>query len=297
MIGKLGLGTVQFGLDYGISNRNGQVSRMAVKSILAKAEEAGVGTIDTASRYGDSERVLGECMKRPVPFRVVSKTPPISGESVTRSEAKYLDQALETSLSLLGIDRLYGLLVHHPSDLLKEGGEQVRDFLLNAKDSGRVERIGVSVYSAEDIDRIVEIFQPDIVQAPISIADQRLVKSGHVAAMKSRNIEIHARSIFLQGLLLQSPAQTDPYFEPVRAALLSCEEYLRDAGVSKLEACLWFALGRHEIDTVLVGVTSLEELDDILNAAAALGRSDLDFDQFQIDDENILNPSNWPPIH
>ncbi|HIJ84142.1 MAG: Aryl-alcohol dehydrogenase [Magnetococcales bacterium] len=295
-IQKLGLGTVQFGLDYGISNQRGRVSEGEAWDILSLAANNGVTLLDTATGYGDSELVLGGIMAaRPGFFRVVTKLPVAAGPEVSEKDGENVAAALTRSLSRLGLPAVYGLLAHHATDLLKPDGHRLIRAMEACRDAGMTQKIGVSIYTATEIDGILDLFTPDVIQLPINVADQRLIHSGHLEKLKKRGVEIHARSIFLQGLLLMPPEKLPDYFSPVRHHFAAIHSAFDAKGWSPLEGCLRFAMEQPELDFVLTGVTGVDELEEIV---AIVQRCDNDYHRQTfpaVPDESAhyLNPACW----
>jgi aryl-alcohol dehydrogenase-like predicted oxidoreductase len=159
---------------------------------------------------------------------------------------------------------------------------------------GRVEKIGVSVYTGDDIDRILERFEPSLVQLPISIVDQRLLQSAHLAKLKKRGVEIHARSVFLQGLLLMNREDRPAYFRQFDRELASYNRFLDTNAITPLEAALSFVREVEEIDVALVGVTSRAQLEACLTALRAARPAKADFSRVACNNERLLNPASWP---
>ena len=269
---NLGLGTAQFGSDYGVTNSRGRVPAGEIEPILRFAAANGVQVLDTAAAYGESEVALGRALWQGHPFRIVTKVAP-------RTMAR---ESFLRSLEKLRQDCVYALLVHHAVDLTDALVEQ----LLDLKRQGLVSRIGASFYDASEIRRARAVLAPEIVQVPVSIADQRLVRDGTLARLHGEGVEIHARSVFLQGLLL-ADAQRMP------APLRHIEAYAKAAGVSRLALALEFVAQLQEVDVALVGVTGLDDLQAIVAASrTALGHRDLS--DLAVNDEMLLNPSRWP---
>lgn len=285
---KLGLGTVQFGLDYGITNRVGQTTESEAAGILAVAASKGVQVIDTAALYGSSEEVLGRVLPPDHRFRIVTKTPRFGNVS---ADGQVLEDACLRSLKNLRQGSLYGLLVHHADDLLATSGSVIMDRMQELKRRGLVQKTGASVYTSSQIDRIMDRFAVDLIQLPVNVLDQRLMKSGHLAKLKQAGVEIHARSVLLQGLLLMDPRDLPPYFEPVRCHLEGYHAHLRERGLSPLRAALGFAAGIPEIDVVVCGVNDRMQLNEIIANASAL--DPVDFARFAVSDEAMVDPSRW----
>ena len=260
---KLALGTVQFGLDYGVSNTHGKVLQQEVGRILEYAAETGIGLLDTAQGYGDSERVLGQFdLTR---FKIVTK---VKGQF-----------DLAPSLENLHIESVYGLMLHDENEMNPETWH----WLTGCKAKGLVEKIGVSVYTPARLVQIISEFPIDLVQIPVNLLDQRFIPL--LPALKARQIEIHARSAFLQGLLLQSLDQINAYFDPIRPVL---EKIPQD----RLATILQFVHNLPEIDQVVIGVTNLQELQQIV-AALARKTVPITANQFIINNENFILPQNW----
>ena len=290
----LGIGTVQFGINYGISNTKGQTPAAEVSDILGIAEKADVRVLDTAPAYGASEAVLGEWLSGTHPFDIVTKTPGFNREPFGKPEAAELIRVFEESLSSLRQTSVYGLLVHECDDLFAVGGELLWDTMQSLKDSGRVKKIGVSVYTAEQIDRVMDGYDVDLIQLPINVIDQRLVKSGHLRALKEADIEIHARSVFLQGLLLMNPEKVPSHFEDIRPLLKKYHAWLEENGLTMIEGALAFMHGLPEIDCVVAGVCSQGEAAEIASAFHGSKNVKMNFNLFFVPEPKFLNPSMWP---
>lgn len=292
---KLGLGTVQFGLDYGITNAAGKTPASDVRAILAESLGQGVNTLDTAALYGDSESVLGQHLPRPHNFSIVGKTLHLDPE-------RPLSEALETvrtgvirSLSRLGEQKLAALLVHRVDDLLGPAGDALFKTLVSLREAGLVEKLGASVYTPAEAAVLLERFPLEIVQLPLNILDQRMLQSGTLADLRQRGIEIHARSAFLQGVLLGDDAQQlPPNLATLRPALAQFREYLRAGNLSPLAATLGFLKSLNAIDVVVCGASRLSEWREISAAFDTL--PDLPADLFKFfaqSDVNIVDPRRW----
>jgi aryl-alcohol dehydrogenase-like predicted oxidoreductase len=276
---KLGLGTVQFGQAYGVSNRRGQVSPAEAAAILARAVRGGVGVLDTAANYGEAENVLAALDTQP--FRIVTKTVSAHGgvdAVVARARA-----------SKAALPQADTLLVHAAADLEDPA---LWPALQKLKAEGVFTRIGISAYVADSPARLAERFRPDVMQLPFSLLDQRLLRDGTLTRLAALGVEVHARSLFLQGLLLMAPDAVPDHLESAAPHLASLHARLAKAGTTPLAAALGFVLSRLEIAVALVGVTALEELDAIL-AAAAQPVPALDWQACALTDERLLTPSLW----
>jgi aryl-alcohol dehydrogenase-like predicted oxidoreductase len=287
MSSRLALGTVQFGLPYGIANRGGQVSRAEAAAILDFAWGSGLDTLDTAIDYGESEQRLGEMgVGR---WKVVSKLPAMPQD---RTEvADWVRASVAGSLQRLRTPRLYGLLLHRPQQLLGPRGDALYRALVACKEEQRVGKIGVSIYGPEELDALWPRYKIDIVQAPFNILDRRLASSGWLTRLRDAEIEIHVRSIFLQGLLLMSAPDRPGRFSRWEPLWGQWHRWLAEQALTAVQACTAFALSRPGIDRVVVGVESLAQLQAILRAADAPAAEPPA--SLASEDPDLINPSRW----
>ena len=289
---KLGLGTVQFGLDYGISNANGQVAPDTIRELLGLAASSKVDLLDTAAGYGNSEETLGDCLPRTHAFHIVSKTAAFNKPVIETTDATQLREDALRSLQRLKQERLYGLMMHRPEDLLGPGGDYLFDAMQALKAEGLIEKTGISVYSSEQIERIMDRFPIDMIQLPINILDQRLLANNLLATIKAAGVEVHARSIFLQGLLLMQPEQLPAWFSPGLPTFRRYREALNRQGLSPVQGAAAFIRGIPEIDRTIFGVTHTDQLREIV--AAFETPIDFDFSAFALNDPALVDPSQWP---
>ena len=200
---KIALGGVQFGIDYGVANNKGQVQIEEVQSILNYAKKNGVNILDTASGYGDSEGVLGKVGVDN--FQIITKTTSI------KQGVNGVVRIFYQSLKNLKQKKAYGLLIHDIGEIEHKQFDTLLIELARLKQQGLVKKIGVSVYNNQQIDYVLDNFSIDLIQLPINILDQRLINDESLVKLKKHNVEIHARSALLQGLLLMS-INTIPYW-------------------------------------------------------------------------------------
>ncbi len=288
---RLGLGTVQFGLPYGISNKSGQVSEAEVGKILQLAASSGMQILDTAAGYGDSEAVLGASLAPAHNFSIVTKTLPLKTDQVRLEDVARAETAFYDSLLHLGQPSVYGLLVHNSADLLSPGGERLYASLQRWKSEGLVGKIGVSVYGKDEVDRLFGQYAFDLVQLPLNVFDQQLVQNGTLQRLYEAGVEIHVRSALLQGLLLMPSAALPPYFASIKLHHKAYLAALAQAGVSPLAGALGYFHSRPEVSTVLVGVETSVQLQECL--VATREAPPLNFASFAIDDPLMLDPRVW----
>ncbi|MBU3585142.1 aldo/keto reductase [Polynucleobacter sp. AM-26B4] len=287
---RIALGTAQFGVPYGIANQVGQVSRVEAKSILHEAYTGKLDTVDTAIAYGESESCLGEAGING--FKIITKLPGIPAGC--KDIRGWVEQQLEASLSRLCTDKIDGLLLHRPEQLLGSNGNILHQSLEGLKDKDLVKKIGISIYSPAELESTINRFRFDIVQAPFNVIDRRLLSTGWLQRLKESGIEIHTRSVFLQGLLLMNQDAIPPKFFPWSGILEKWHAWLRENNISALQASLAFSLSFAQIDRVVVGVDSKNQLLEILKAENCLFNTEIP--NFSSEDEKLINPANWPTL-
>ncbi len=283
---KLVLGTAQFGLPYGIADPQPQISLAESKAIIDYAAGQGMTVLDTAMGYGESEARLGNIGVSS--WKVISKIPEVpDGKTATT----WTTDAVKASLKKLKVQSLYGLLLHRPAQILGHQGPDIYAALQRLKDEGLVEKIGVSIYQPSELESVFSVGQVDLVQSPLSVLDRRLITSGWLDRLADRGVEVHARSVFLQGLLLMSADQRPAKFARW-AGLWDCyHEWVAGTGLSPLEANLAYVSALPEVQHVVVGVNRLNHIKEILNARTDNG-PDWSAD-LATEDEILLNPLAW----
>ena len=192
---------------------------------------------------------------------------------------------------MLNQKSFYGILVHNSLDLLLDGGRYISDALNKFKEQGLVKNIGVSIYNSENLDKICKILNPDIVQLPVNVIDQRFIKDGSLKFLKNKNIEIHARSIYLQGLLLMSSEKINSYFNPWKKFFDNWHQECNDQNFIPLEAALDFVIKIKEIDHCILGIQNSKQLKE--NISSLKKNKNFDASKLASSDENLVNPYNW----
>jgi aryl-alcohol dehydrogenase-like predicted oxidoreductase len=266
---RLALGTAKFGLNYGVAKSRGQTVVAEVERILSAADIAGLDTLDTAIGYGDSEQVLGDIGFES--FDIVTKLPALPKDQV--DVIQWVEQQLEDSCERLKRPGLYAVLLHRPTDLLGAGGKALARSLQVLKEDRVVQKVGVSIYDPEELTPIEKILDIDLVQAPLNVVDRRLQTSGWLHRLKDSGVEIHARSVFLQGLLLMDRSDIPPKFERWSRLWDDWQHFLSEKGTNALSACLSYPLSLPEVDRVVVGVDSSQQLKDIVAVAEGVDHS------------------------
>jgi aryl-alcohol dehydrogenase-like predicted oxidoreductase len=284
---KIALGTVQFGLTYGIANQGGQVTRSAAKAMLQLAAANGIDTLDTAIAYGESETCLGEVGTQG--FKLVTKLPAIPNGCSDISG--WVKEQVAASLFRLRVDELYGLLLHRPQQLLESGGEAIYQVLQELKKTGQVQKVGVSIYAPIELEALISRYRLNLVQAPFNLVDRRLHTSGWLQRLKDDGVEIHTRSAFLQGLLLMPQATIPVKFASWTDLWSKWHDWLKNHTDSAVQTCLAFPLSFPEIERVVVGADNVSQLEQIVIAAKST--TPIEFPDLLCNEENLINPARW----
>lgn len=287
---KLCLGTVQFGLKYGINNALGrQPDRQECYAIIEKAIQSGITCFDTASVYGTAESLLGGYSWRGFAPKIVSKLSP-----ECPNDCKLVVAKIKESLQYLRMTKLYGYMLHRGVDMQKES---VMAGMVIAKAQGLVEKIGVSIYEPEEALLAVEDARVDIIQIPYNVLDKRFDRLGFFAKAKKNKKEIYARSAFLQGLLLMKPDAAEERVPQSSPWIVKFQAIAQKHGYTPAEAALLYSLCHDGIDYVVFGVETVEQLRlnvAIQNKMAGFGSCYGELKEMCSDvPREVLVPSLW----
>lgn len=288
---RMALGGAQFGMDYGLSNKVGQVTAAETAEILQKARQAGIDMIDTAQAYGESEQLLGRIADHD--WRIYTKIPAVPDHLLgdRQQVAAWVSDQVNLSLDRLKRPKLTGLMLHHAQQLQMDGGQHIFAALRNEQDAGRIGEIGISIYEPDDLASLQPEMRFDFVQGPLNIFDMRLSQSGWLSRLADNGCTFFARSAFLQGLLLMPTQDRPPTFRRWDHLWQSWDRYLRESGISPVAACLRHLLRVRHVERIIVGVTGVQELAELLDSLEGeLPPLPVDL---QTDDPLLLNPSNW----
>jgi aryl-alcohol dehydrogenase-like predicted oxidoreductase len=277
---KLALGTVQFGLQYGISNNHGQTPLEEVERIFKSAKEYGIRILDTGQAYGSSEAVIGKLNKDR--FEVVTKLNP------NKLSCVGVKDLVHSSLEALSTSFLYGVLFHNAQSALEN--PTAVEVLKSEKEEGRLKKYGYSVYTPEELDQLIVAYGlPDLIQVPFSHLDRRF--EWHLKSLNKEGVEIHTRSTFLQGLFFMEPYGLNDFFQPVKDYIHKLHSAYNRANV--LAAFLLnFVIAQPFIDKVVIGVNDAQQLKDNLFALTRVKQT-LAVEAPLVNSQ-ILMPNLWP---
>ena len=290
MTAKLCLGTVQFGMRYGIHNTLGrQPTEEEVFGILDAALDDGICVFDTASVYGTSEELLGRYGLAARGGQIISKLHP-----AVEGERRDVQSEIQRSLTRLAASRLYCYMLHRTEDL---DDASVMDAMEDAKARGWTDKIGVSIYSPEDAMRAAEDSRIDVIQVPYNALDQRLDDFGFFKHVKEKGKEVFARSTFLQGLLLMSPADAEAKVAGSDVYVERFQAMAAEDGFLPREAAMLYALCHPEISYVVFGVDTSAQLRENTSLVSRCRAFSATYQKlhgaFRDIDVNILEPQRW----
>ncbi|MFI4951201.1 MAG: bifunctional regulator KidO [Caulobacterales bacterium] len=284
-IKKLGLGSGQFGLDQQ-SGVRGRPRDAEAREILAIAARSGLTFLEVGRHPNAAEITLGQVLPKPQPVRLtVTTVRPDRGADLVESE-------IRGQLARLGVSQVDAILAPSATDLFSAHGPELWDRLRKLRDEGVCKKIGVSVYASDDPVGLARRFKPDVVQAPASLLDQRLLIDGTLAELAGMSVEVHLRSIFLNGLLFLPPDRAPNHLKAAAGRISRARRLIAEGRSDPLQAALGFALSRPEASAVLVGVASAAEMSAVV-AAAMSPPPDLDWDEMALDDPVALDPRAW----
>lgn len=280
-LSKLGLGTAQFGLDQPPGPR-GRPREAEARDILSIAGRSGLSVLEAPRQPPTADTLLRSALPQPNPFRLTLTTiRPDRGPEAVEAE-------LRAQMLRLGVERVDTIIAPSATDLFSPQGPALWDRLRVLKDEGVCKRIGVPVYASDDPVGVARRFKPDVVQAPASLLDQRLLLDGSLATIRELGIEVHLRSIFLNGVLFLPPDRAPSHLKAAAGRISRARRLIAEGKSDPLQAALGFALSRPEASAVLVGVTSAAEMNAVV-AAAMSPPPDLDWDEMAIDDPEALS--------
>ncbi|MEJ7829053.1 MAG: aldo/keto reductase [Segetibacter sp.] len=286
-IEKLTLGTVQFGLTYGINNSKGQTSREEVFRILDFAFQKGILTLDTAPSYGVSELIIGEYLSKQQcnSFNIITKFSFINGADCQSS--------LKESLKRLSIQSIDTVLFHSFNDYLEHKNE-LKELVTKSKGLSFC-KIGVTVYANDEIEILVNDEMIEVVQVPFNLLDNDFLRGDSLKKLKEKGKEIHTRSPFLQGLFFMDAENINPKFEPLIEQLLELKRLSSQYNLPINKIALLYPLGKPYIDRVLFGVETLNQLMmNISNLNEKLPDELIhSIDSIKTINTKLLNPSTW----
>ncbi len=278
------IGTANFSSNYGLKHKNKAINNKKKKNIISFIKKKKINFFDTSQEYSDSESFLGRQNIRNI--KVITK---IIFKKKKISE-KYVEKLINKSLKNLKVKTLYALLFHNPKQLIGTKGKKIFSFLRKQKRIGKIKKIGVSLNSPDEINIFYKKLPIDIVQLPLNVFDQRLIHLGWLDKLRKKNIEIHVRSVFLQGLLLMKKSKIPNYFKKFEQNLKEWNTWALKNKINKIDACLNFVLN-NKIDKIVVGIDEKKHLKKILSFKKSV--KDLNYSKLTCNDLKLIYPKLW----
>ena len=281
---KLILGTAQIGLKYGIQKQFLNQKKDEIGNILQYCIDNGVTSIDTAIGYGDSETIIGS-FNHPT-FKIFTKIPRVPPH--VADLYSFCMKLLEQSFRRLNVNSVEGLLLHYSKDYQFKG---VRKFLNEVKLQKLSKYVGCSIYDPNEFNSFLPHFNIDLVQAPLNALDKRILKDKKAHEMQQNGVKLHARSIFLQGLLTAPIETLDEWFMQWKPLLVRWDQSCKSDRLIKVKTCLNAVIYENSVDSLVIGFDSLSQCKEVLE----IYKKHLKFsmESFTCDDKNLINPSYW----
>lgn len=256
---KLALGAVQFGKNYGLVDGK-KISNREFKKIEKLILRSGIKFIDTSANYGDSEKKIGNSSLNKLNIITKIKLP-----KKNINVNQWVKRKIFYSLKKLKVNKIYAVLIHDHKDLFGVKGKQYLKYLYHLKDKNIIQKIGVSLYSPNDLKKIWNFWKPDIVQVPLNVIDQRFLKSRWMPTLKKFKILIFVRSCFLQGLLL-SDYRSNARFKKFYKILDKFSDWCKLNHISRIQACVDFIKAKKNIDYLVIGFNNYSQFKEILES-------------------------------
>ena len=282
---KIAIGSANLGAKYGLFGKK----KFETKEILKVEKllsEFKIEFIDTAHQYKKSEEIIGKSKLKNLNIITKIKLPQRSSININ----KLVNKIIFKSLKRLNKKTIYSILVHDYKDLLGKKGKEFLKELKILKQSGLVKKIGISIYDPNELKKIWKFWKPDLVQIPINLFDQRILKSSWLNILKKNKIQIFARSCFLQGLLIGNyNSLTLP--KNLYLQLKKFDNWCIKKRISRLKACLDFVRQINKIDCIVVGFNDANQLNDILNEIKKKKKK-ISY-EFNMNNLNYIDPRRW----
>ena len=292
MFEKVGIGTAHWGENYGKFKKSESITNQEAINILNYAFNNHINLIDTASSYLNAEKKIGD-LKEAKNFQIITKIKPLNKKINIKDQIDEIILNFKNSLANLNRKSIKGILVHNSEDLIHDDGEYLWEELNKLKEKKIIEKIGVSVYDLKNSDKIIKKYKIDIIQIPINVFDQRFLNSGMIEDLNKKDIEIHARSIFLQGILGIDPYTSNNLPQELNILLKNFVEYLKPFNLSAIEGAIIFTFNLKQLSKFIIGFNKVDEIKFIKNTVQNKLLKNLDFSSFKITNKNLIDPRFW----
>jgi len=286
-IDKIILGTAQFGMDYGINNSNGKITNEEIYKILEYSYDNGIRQLDTAEVYGNSIDLIGEFHNQypEKKFKVFSKA------IYSKDQVDYLYN-IESNLKKLSIESYEGYMIHNYQSFTEN--QKLINVMVDAKRSGLIKQNGISLYLNQEVNHLLNEDLLDFIQLPFNLLDNSSKRESTFKSAKSSNLDIHVRSIFLQGLFFKSQSLTPKKIKPLRKYIDQLIEICKDFNIDLDELAIKYTLNKDYINKIIFGIDNLDQLKrNIFIIENGIKIPTLKIDNINVLENNLLNPTNW----
>lgn len=280
LIKKIIIGSANFTQKYGADLK--QINNKEIRKILKIAKKNNISKIDTAENYIKNKTAFNSIDKN---FTFFSKIKPNS----KWVSLKYCQKKIDKHFQIFNSCIFETLLIHDIKILFTKSGQKIFKNLEKLKERKYFKKIGISIYDTKCLDYLIYKYKFDVVQCPFNIFDRRIITSGWFKKLKKKKIEIHVRSIFLQGLIVNENIFRKKYFKKWEGLFVDWFKYLKTNKISPIDFCMSDLLN-YRFDKVIVGINSSENLKDILNFKI-IGKNKMI--NFKINDKMLIDPRNW----
>ena len=289
MKNKIILGSANFDQAYGI--KKNFIKKSEIRKLFNIASKNNIKTIDTSPVYNKSEKIIGLLNKNR--FRIISKVPKKPENIKKKNIKKWLKRSVILSLKNLKVKKFECLLLHDANSLLSKDGEEIYKSMSDMKISEFTKTIGISIYDFNILDKILKKFKFDLIQVPLNIFDQRLIDTGWLKKLKKKRIEVHARSVFLQGILLLKRNKLPKKLKKLNKHWITWENWLKKNQLNPLQACLSFILNQRKLDGIVVGCDNKDQLNQILKLKQSKMENNFSRLNLNIKNRKLIDPREW----
>jgi len=284
---KIILGSANFNQNYGI-NRN-FIKIKEIKKLLRTAFKNKIVTIDTSPLYAKSEKIIGQLNKNR--FKIISKIPKKPTNIRGKNIKYWLTKNAKTSLENLKIRKFECLLLQNASTLLSRDGNEIYKSINSLKNRKLTKKIGISIYDFNILDKILKKFKFDLIQVPLNILDRRLLETKWIKKLKKKKIEVHVRSVFLQGILFLKHDHLPKKIKKLSSYWIVWENWLKKNQLSPLQACLSFIFNQPNLDGIVVGCDNVNQLNQILESKKQ--KNNFILPNLNIRNKKLIDPREW----
>lgn len=277
---KLIIGTANFTQKYGTNNKKIRLDE--TKKILDLAKKNQINSLDTAESYLSNHQLFKDSKYK---FKLISKiNPDDHWTSYDYCKKKLLSQIkkLNNSIEIL--------LFHDVNILYKKKGEDIFNNIKLLKKRGFFKKIGISIYDPSCLNYLISRYDIEVVQCPFNILDKRIVTSGWLSRLQKKDIEVHARSVFLQGILVNEEIYKIQYFNKWKKFFFEWFQNLRRKKISPIDYCL-SDISSYNFDRIIIGINNSNNLIDIINFKLIEKKKRML--KFKINDLSLIDPRNW----